>query len=130
MKNREVLEHEVARQCSIGCLGRLTPEEFEKRKWAFPAFGVPKKNNMIRFVIDSRRINANLVRREFPLWTTEEILTSIKGFLYATSIDLNMSYPLIPLNNEARKILTIVMPFGAYECLTLPIGVMPATDLF
>jgi hypothetical protein len=130
LKNRKVLEHEVARQCSVGCLGRLTPEEFEKREWAFPAFGVSKKNDTIRFVIDFRRINANLLRREFPLWTTEEILTSIKGFLYATSIDLNMGYPSIPLNDKARKILTIVLPFGAYECLTLPMGVMPASDLF
>ena len=89
-----------------------------------------KNNGTIRFVIDFRRINANLVRREFPLWTTEEILTSIKGFTYATSIDLNMGYPSIPLNNESKKILTIVMPFGAFECLTLPMGVMPASDLF
>jgi hypothetical protein len=29
LKNREVMEHELERQCSIGCLGRLTPEEFE-----------------------------------------------------------------------------------------------------
>ncbi len=108
----------------------MTPEEFKKCEWAFLAFGVPKKNNTIRFVIDFRRINANLVCHKFPLWTTEEILTSIKGFLYATSIDLNMGYPSIPPNNKARKILTIVMPFGAYECLTLPMGVMPATDLF
>ena len=72
----------------------------------------------------------NLVRRKFPLWTTEEILTSICGFLYMTSIDLNMGYPSIPLNDDARKILTILMPFGAYECLTLPMGVMPASDLF
>jgi hypothetical protein len=64
----------------------------------------------------------------FP--TTEEILTLIKGFLYATSIDLNIGYPLIPLNDDARKNLTIVMPFEAYECLTLPMGVMPASDLF
>jgi hypothetical protein len=61
---------------------------------------------------------------------TEEILTSIMGFLYATSIDLNMGYPSIPLNDKAQKILTIIMPFGAYECLTLPMGVMPASDLF
>ena len=47
-----------------------------------------------------------------------------------TSINLNMGYPSIPLNDEARKILTIIMPFGAYECLTLPMGVMPASDLF
>jgi hypothetical protein len=81
-------------------------------------------------VVDFRCTNQNLVHHKFPLWMTEEILTSIKDFLYATSIDLNMGYPLIPLNNEARKILTIVMPFGAYKCLTLPIGVMPALDLF
>ncbi len=29
LKYREVMEHELDRQCSIGCLGRLTPEEFE-----------------------------------------------------------------------------------------------------
>ncbi len=130
LKNREVMEHELDRQCSIGCLGRLTPEEFEEREWAFPAFGTPKKNGTIRFVIDFHRINANLVRRKFPLMTTEEILTSVKGFLYASSIDLNMGYPSIPLNDESGKILTIVMPFGAFECLTLPMGVMPASDLF
>ena len=62
--------------------------------------------------------------------TTEEILTSVKGFLYASSIDLNMGYPSIPLNDKSQKILTIVMPFGAFECPTLPMGVMPASDLF
>jgi hypothetical protein len=41
-----------------------------------------------------------------------------------------MGYQLIPLNDKARKILTIVMLFGAYECLTLVMGVMPALDLF
>jgi hypothetical protein len=102
----------------------------KNREWTFPGFGVPKSNGTIHFVIDFRRINANLVCREFPLWTTEEILTSIKGFTYATSIDLNMGYPSIPLNDESKKILTIVMPFGAFEYLTLPMGVMPASDLF
>ena len=41
-----------------------------------------------------------------------------------------MGYLSIPLNDEARKILTIIMPFGAFECLTLPMGVMLVLDLF
>jgi hypothetical protein len=41
-----------------------------------------------------------------------------------------MGYPSIPLNDKARKILTVIMPFGAYKCLTLPMGVMPALALF
>jgi hypothetical protein len=41
-----------------------------------------------------------------------------------------MGYPSIPLDEEARSILTIITPFGAYKCLTLPMGVMPASDIF
>jgi len=41
-----------------------------------------------------------------------------------------MGYPSIPLDEETRSILTIITPFGAYECLTLPMGVMPASDIF
>jgi hypothetical protein len=130
LKNREIMEAEFRRQCTIGAMRRLSPEEFESRVWAFPAFGIPKKNGTIRVVIDFRRLNSQLVRREFPLSTTEEILTSIQGFMYATSLDLNMGYLSIPLNDHAREILTIIMPFGAYECLALPMGVMTATDLF
>jgi hypothetical protein len=40
-----------------------------------------------------------------------------------------MGYPSIPLNDESQKILTIVMSFRAYECLTLPMRVMPAFSL-
>ncbi len=75
-------------------------------------------------------INKWLIQQEFPLSTTEEILTSIKGFTYASSLDLSMGYPSIPLDEEARRILTIITPFGAYEWLTLPMGVMPALDIF
>ncbi len=130
LKNRNILEGPFRWQCDIKAMWRLTPDEFEAREWAFPAFGVPKKNGTIRLVIDFRRLNTEQVRREYPLSTTEEILTSICGFLYASSLDLNMGYLSITVNDVTRKIITIVMPFGAYECLTLPMGVMPATNIF
>jgi hypothetical protein len=129
LMNRDILEGKLGRQCKISAMGQLTPEEFEAREWAFPAFGIPKKNGKIRLVIDFR-LNTELVRREYLLLTTEKILTSICGFLYASSLDLNMGYLSIPLNTVTRNVLTIVMPFGAYECLMLPMGVMPATDIF
>ena len=66
----------------------------------------------------------------YPLPTSEEILTSIIGFLYATGLDLNMGYLSIPLSEHARKILTVVMPFRFFQCLVLPMGVTPATDIF
>ena len=43
LKNRDILEGEFRRQCSIGAMQRLTPEEFEGRVWAFPAFGTEEE---------------------------------------------------------------------------------------
>lgn len=114
LKNQEILEGEFWRQCSIGAMRHLTPEEFEVREWVFPAFGIPKKNGSICLVIGFCRLNANLVRREYSLLTMEEILTSVRGFSYATSLDLNIGYLSIQVNEATREILTIVMPFRAY----------------
>ena len=36
----------------------------------------------------------------------------------------------IPLDEAARKLLTIVFSFGYFECLVLPQGVKSATDIF
>ena len=123
------MEDEFSRQCDIGALLCLSPEEY-KCEWASPAFGILKKNGTIRLIVDFRQVNKCLIQQEFPLSMTEEILKSIKGFMYASSLDLNMGYPSIPLNDKAKSILTIITPFGAYECLTLPMGVMPASDIF
>ena len=38
--------------------------------------------------------------------------------------------PINPIERRGKKILTIIMPFGAFKCLTLPMGVMSASDLF
>jgi hypothetical protein len=69
---------------------RLSPEEIESQEWCFPAFGVPKKNVNICFIINFQSINNQLERREYPLTPAEEIFHSIGGFKYATSLDLNM----------------------------------------
>ena len=105
-------------------------EDIESRVWASPAFAVPKKNGDIRLVIDFRKLNEWLKWKECPLPLIENILTSIRGFNLASVIDLNMGYLSTPLTEESKKLLTIVTPFGFYECQVLPMGVMPATDIF
>jgi len=48
--------------------------------------------------MDFREVNRWFIQREFPLSMTEEILTSIGGFTFASSLNLNMGYPSIPLD--------------------------------
>ncbi len=47
VKDREVVENEFSRQCNIGALCHLSPEEYKNREWASPAFAIPKKNGSI-----------------------------------------------------------------------------------
>lgn len=130
LKNREVFKDEVYRQCDIGALRELSAEEIEKREWASPCFGVPKKNGSIRLVMDFRQINKVLKRKEYPLPTIDELFQDVKGFEFASVVDLNMGYLSIPLTDESKALLTIVTMFGFFECCVLPMGVKPATDIF
>ena len=130
LKNREVFKQELNCQCSIGALQELSAEEIKDRKWASPAFGIPKKNGTIRLVIDFCRINQCLKCKEYPLPTIDEIMQDINGFVFTSVIDLNMGYLSIPLTEPTKKLLTIVTTFGFFECCVLPMGIKPATDIF
>ena len=130
LKNCKVIEEEVYRQCKIGAVGQLSPEEVEEREWASPAFGVLKKSGTIRLVMDFRKLNESLIRKQYPLSTIEELITAIMGFDFASVLDLNMGYLSVPLKEASKKLLNIVMPFGYFECKVLPMRIKPATDIF
>ena len=84
----------------------------------------------LRLVFDLRKLNAVLVRKEHYLSTIDKLISGVGGFVFASVVNLNMGYLSIPLNDAARKLLTIIFPFGYFECLVLPQGVNPAADTF
>jgi hypothetical protein len=120
----------MSQQCKIGAMKKLTPEEAEEREWASPAFGVPKKNGEIRLVIDFRYLNQCLIRQEYPLPTIEEMFSEIRGFEFASVVDLSMGYLSLRVCKETSKLLTIVTIDRLYECLVLAMGPSPSTDIF
>jgi hypothetical protein len=60
LSQREAVKREVERQCQVGAMRRLSPEKIEGQEWCFPAYGVPKKNGNIRFVINFQSIKNQL----------------------------------------------------------------------
>jgi hypothetical protein len=130
LKNRDTFKEEVYRQCNIGALRELSVSEVESREWASPCFGVPKRDGSIRLVMDFRKLNSVLKRKEYPLPTIKEMFQNIGGFIFASTIDLNMGYLSIPLTAKTKELLTIVTQFGFFECCVLPMGVRLATDIF
>ena len=121
----ETLKKEVARLEKIGVLKRQPQSE-----WASPAFIIPKSNGQVRFISDFREVNKRITRTPFPIPKISTILQEMEGFTYATALDLNMGYYTIRLDGDAQKICTIILPWGKYSYLRLPMGVAGSPDIF
>jgi hypothetical protein len=87
-----------------------------------PLFIIPKKNGTVRVVSDFRVLNSKLQRIAFPIPRIQDILTSLNGFTYATSIDLNMDYYTIRFNATGSKALYNRLSVGKILLLTITHG--------
>ena len=116
---------EIDRLCLLGVL-----EPCDDSEWGAPSFIIPKKNNTVRFLSDFRKLNACLKRKPFPIPKIQDMLQKLEGFKYATALDLNMGYYTIRLNPDAQRLCTIVLPWGKYKYLRLPMGISGAPDIF
>jgi hypothetical protein len=99
-------------------------------EWAAPTFIQAKKTGDVRILTYFRRLNAQIKRKPFPLPKISDLLSKLSGFKYATAIDLSMGYYHIPLDLDAQKLCTIILPWGKYQYKRLPIGVKTSPDIF
>ncbi len=111
--------------CKLGVLERQPESE-----WALPSFIIPKKDKTVRFLSDNWEVNKRLVRTPFPIAKISTVLQEIKGFFYATTLDLNMGYYTIRLDPDASNICTIIFPWGKYSYKRLPMGIAGSPDIF
>lgn len=51
-------------------------------------------------------------------------------FTHASCLDLNMGYYGMTLDKHAKKVCTVVLLWGVYEYLSMPMGIVMATDVF
>jgi hypothetical protein len=110
--HEETLKKEIQRLCNLGVLKLQIASEYQS-----PSFIIQQKNGTVRAVLDFRVLNSKLQRVSSPIPRIQDILTSLNGFTYATSIDLNMGYYTIRLTPQAQKLCTIIFPWGKYSYL-------------
>jgi len=121
----KTLRLEVDHLCEVGVLKKVNCSE-----WASATFIIPKKDETVRFISDFRELNKCIVRRPYPLPKIHELLLKLEGFQYGTSLDLNMGYYHIRLDSDSSKLCTIILPWGKYEYLRLPMGLCNSPDIF
>ena len=81
-------------------------------------------------VLDFRKLNANLVRKPYPIPKISDIMYELEGFQYATSLGLNMGYYTIRLDPGSQDMCTIITPWGKYKYSRLPMGILCAPNVF
>jgi hypothetical protein len=89
-----------------------------------------KERQHQRVVSDFREINTQIVRKPFPIPKIGTVLQELEGFTYVTDLDLNMGYYTIRLDPDASEICTIILPWGKYSYLRLPMGIAFSPDIF
>ena len=89
-----------------------------------------KKNGQGRFLSDFRKLNKLILRKPYPIPIILDLIQTLEGFSYATTLDLNMGYYTIKLNERAQDYCTIVTPWGKYAYTRLPMGLSSAPDIF
>ena len=99
-------------------------------EWAAPTFIQPKKTGDVRILTDFRKLNDMLRRMPYPLPKISELLRKLRGFQWATAIDLSMGYYHIPLTTNAQKLCTTILPWGKYQYQRLPMGIKCSPDIF
>ena len=121
----DVLKQEVLRLVELGVLVRQPESE-----WGLPKFIMPKKNMKVRLISDFIEVNKQLKQKPFPIPKISDILQKLWGLQFATTLDLNMGYYTIRLDTTAYRICTIVLPWGKYSYLRLPMVIAGSPDIF
>ena len=98
--------------------------------WASPIVMVKKKDGSFRFCIDYRRLNSVTQRDARPLPRVDDLLDSLQGYKYFSTLDLRSGYWQLDVNPKDRHKTAFVTPQGLWEFVRLPFGLCGAPSTF
>ena len=91
-------------------------------RFLFPAILVPKKNGMLRPVINLSLLNQYIHKQHFKMETVKSVRQSIMYNDWAVSIDLTDAYLHVPIHPISRKYLRFVYDHQVFQFTALPFG--------
>ena len=87
----------------------------------------PKK---LRICIDPRDLNKAIKREHFPMKTIEEVVQNMPGATVFSKLHATSGYWQLKLDKESSKLYMFNTPFGCYQFLRVPFGIVLASEIF
>ena len=103
---------------------------YDNSPWGSLSFVIPKKTGDIRIITDFRELNKWVEVDPFLFPIINKILQKLKKFKLATALDLSLSFYLIPLDTASQKLYSIILPWGKYKYLRIPMSISGARAMF
>lgn len=98
--------------------------------WNAPLVIVPKKDGNIRLTVDYRQLNAITRRPIFPIPDTTELLDTLNGSAYFSTLDFSSGYYNIPMCESDIEKTAFSTQKNHYEFLRMPMGLSTAPATF
>ena len=98
--------------------------------WASPIVIVDKKDGSKRFCVDLRALNRITKKNSYPLPRIDDILASLDGSKYFTSLDLKSGYWQIAMDEESKDKTAFTCFAGLYRFESMPFGMVNAPAIF
>lgn len=108
-------------------LGLIKPSD---GKWTSPILFVKKKDGTLRLCVDYRKLNDITIKDAFPLPNIDELLDSVGGAKYFSTLDAASGYWQIPLAKDSIPKSGFTTKWGTYTWQAMPFGLCSAPQTF
>ena len=94
--------------------------------WAPSIVLVPKRDGSLRLCVDYRHLNRVTKPDPYPMPRVDDLLDRLGQAKYISTLDLTKGYWQVPVHPESRQQTAFITPFGKYQFLTKPFGLVGA----
>ena len=100
-------------------------------EWCAPIVVVPKANSeAVRLCVDLTKLNESVMRENYPLPSTDQLLAQLRGAKFFSKLDCNNGFYQIRLAEQSQELTTFITPFGRYCFQRLSFGISSGSKVF